>query len=80
MTEPSPKVCHAEACAIQDCLRRSGYSERRCSAAIDALYACCKRMYDHDPSARAIACPDPGLLDIKLAQRARERVDAVRMR
>ncbi|KAK9245131.1 hypothetical protein V1506DRAFT_539255 [Lipomyces tetrasporus] len=80
MGEPSPKVCHAEACAIQDCLRRTGYNERRCSAAIDALYACCKKMYGQDEGARAIACPEPGLLNIKLEQRAREKVDAVRMR
>ncbi|KAK9463246.1 uncharacterized protein V1516DRAFT_667254 [Lipomyces oligophaga] len=72
----SPTVCHAEACAIQDCLRRTNYNESRCTAAIDALYACCKAMYDENPDARAIACVKPDLLKLKLAQREREKVDA----
>ncbi|KAK9449421.1 uncharacterized protein V1518DRAFT_415954 [Limtongia smithiae] len=71
--EPSPTVCHAEACAIQDCLRRRNFSETRCAQAIDALYACCARMYDADSSARAIACPQPHLLRLKLQQRAQEQ-------
>ncbi|KAK9235213.1 hypothetical protein V1525DRAFT_410587 [Lipomyces kononenkoae] len=75
-SEPSPNVCHAEACAIQDCLRRANYNERRCRSAIDALYACCKKMYDEDGDARAIACPQPDLLKLKLDQRTREEVDA----
>ncbi|KAK9356408.1 hypothetical protein V1523DRAFT_401767 [Lipomyces doorenjongii] len=93
--EPSPKVCHAEACAIQgiyntafvqavrgifddaiDCLRRTNYNERRCTAAIDSLYACCKKMYEENREARAIACPQPEQLKLKLEQRAKEVVDA----
>ncbi|KAK9467978.1 hypothetical protein V1512DRAFT_236281 [Lipomyces arxii] len=76
IVEPSPKVCHSEACAIQNCLQRFNYNERRCTAAIDALYACCKKMYQDDPDSRAIACPKPDLLELKLEQRARETVDA----
>ncbi|KAK9387368.1 hypothetical protein V1515DRAFT_601606 [Lipomyces mesembrius] len=74
--EPSPKACHAEACAIQDCLRRTNYNERRCTAAIDSLYACCKKMYAENPEARAIACPQPEQLKLKLEQRTKEIVDA----
>ncbi|KAK7202555.1 Cx9C motif-containing protein 4, mitochondrial [Myxozyma melibiosi] len=73
---PSPTVCHAEACAIQDCLKRANYNESRCTAAIDALYSCCKKMYDENPSARAIACMKPELLELKMDQRRRESVDA----
>ncbi|KAK9474959.1 uncharacterized protein V1510DRAFT_360115 [Dipodascopsis tothii] len=76
VAESSPTVCHAEACAIQNCLRRTQYNERRCTAAIDALYACCKKMYEADGEARAIACPQPELLRLKLEQRAREQIDA----
>ncbi|KAK9383325.1 uncharacterized protein V2V93DRAFT_364849 [Kockiozyma suomiensis] len=72
----SPTTCHAEACAIQDCLRRSNYNEARCTSAIDMLYSCCKKMYDADPDARAIACMKPELLELKMDQRRRETVDA----
>ncbi|KAK9456907.1 hypothetical protein V1511DRAFT_495650 [Dipodascopsis uninucleata] len=72
----SPTKCHPEACAIQNCLQRSQYNERRCTAAIDSLYECCRKMYEQDPSARAIACPKPDLLKLKLEQRAKEKIDA----
>ncbi|KAK9475690.1 hypothetical protein V1514DRAFT_339329 [Lipomyces japonicus] len=74
--EPSSTVCHKEACAIQNCLQRWRYDESKCTDAIDALYACCSNMYVQDPTARAVACPRPDLLSLKIEQRSQQKVDA----
>lgn len=65
--------CKADACRIQNCLRANGYDESRCSALIDALYACCERFYAANKAngtdERTVCCPRPALLALKMQQR-----------
>ncbi|CDO52380.1 similar to Saccharomyces cerevisiae YMR194C-B CMC4 Protein that localizes to the mitochondrial intermembrane space via the Mia40p-Erv1p system [Geotrichum candidum] len=74
----SKQPCHAQACAIQGCLKKSNYNEARCTKAIDALYACCLDFYNaNPPGAKTVSCPYPELLDLKIKQRLEDpNVDA----
>ncbi|AGO13000.1 AaceriAFL165Wp [[Ashbya] aceris (nom. inval.)] len=55
--------CKAEACAIQACLKRNGYEEGRCAAAVDALYTCCAQFYEREGrEARSACCPAPDVV------------------
>lgn len=69
--------CKPEACAIQDCLKKNGYNESKCTAHIDRLYACCKQFYKREGTeARSPCCPTPKLLKFKMEQREQEKLDA----
>lgn len=69
--------CKSYACAIQDCLQQNGYNESKCTAAIDALYACCKQFYqENGPEALSLCCPKFNLLQLKLKQRLMGQIDA----
>ncbi|AET37886.1 Cmc4p Ecym_2134 [Eremothecium cymbalariae DBVPG len=50
-------ACKAEACAIQACLKRHGYDEGRCVAAVNELYACCRRFYRGQRGGSSSCCP-----------------------
>ncbi|KAK7605829.1 hypothetical protein JOL62DRAFT_511686, partial [Phyllosticta paracitricarpa] len=55
--------CHSRACAIQDCLQRSGYQEDKCQKQIDALYECCNAFYQKNgDDASSVSCPKAPLL------------------
>lgn len=69
--------CKKEACAIQNCLKRHGYDESKCSDLIDQLYACCQGFYlERGENARSPCCPIPSLLEFKIKQRQEEKLDA----
>lgn len=36
------RLCKKQACAIQFCLQRSGYQERKCADAIARYFDCCE--------------------------------------
>uniref|UniRef100_K3WUV0 Cx9C motif-containing protein 4, mitochondrial n=1 Tax=Globisporangium ultimum (strain ATCC 200006 / CBS 805.95 / DAOM BR144) TaxID=431595 RepID=K3WUV0_GLOUD len=36
------RLCRKQACAIQFCLQRSGYQERKCAAVIQQYHDCCE--------------------------------------
>ncbi|KAK7566375.1 hypothetical protein IWX92DRAFT_82039 [Phyllosticta citricarpa] len=62
--------CHSRACAIQDCLQRSGYQEDKCQKQIDALYECCNAFYQKNgDDASSVSCPKAPLLRLKMKQR-----------
>lgn len=70
-------TCKPQACAIQDCLKKHGYDESKCSAQIDRLYACCKQFYQSEGTdVRSPCCPTPKLLKFKMEQREKEKLDA----
>ncbi|KAM9896084.1 hypothetical protein OXX79_007682 [Metschnikowia pulcherrima] len=70
-------ACKPFACAIQDCLQKNGYSEAKCTKAIDELYKCCKQFYeDNGPEAKSVCCPKFSLLQLKLKQRSLGKIDA----
>ncbi|PSN61860.1 DUF1903-domain-containing protein, partial [Corynespora cassiicola Philippines] len=55
--------CHPRACAIQNCLQRSGYQEAKCRKEIDALYDCCNAFYQkNSDDASTVSCPKAALL------------------
>ncbi|AAS53209.1 AFL165Wp [Eremothecium gossypii ATCC 10895] len=55
--------CKAQACAIQACLKRTGYEEGRCAAAVEALYTCCAQFYEREGrDARSVCCPAPDVV------------------
>lgn len=39
-------VCHRYACAIQECLRRKSYDERKCRNEIEKWKACLKKVQE----------------------------------
>ncbi|KAK3330249.1 hypothetical protein B0H66DRAFT_543217 [Apodospora peruviana] len=62
--------CHPRACAIQDCLTRSGYDEGKCTKFVDALYECCNAFYEKNgDNASTVSCPKAHLLRLKMEQR-----------
>ncbi|KAF2738986.1 DUF1903-domain-containing protein [Polyplosphaeria fusca] len=62
--------CHARACAIQNCLQKSGFNEERCKKEVDALYECCNAFYgEKGDDASTVSCPKPSLLRLKVKQR-----------
>ena len=69
--------CKAQACRIQDCLKKNRYDESKCTYLIDALYACCHKFYEaKGEDARSPCCPTPKLLKFKMEQRIKEQIDA----
>lgn len=69
--------CKPQACAIQDCLKRRRYDESKCTAAIDALYACCAKFYrEQGRDASSVCCPRADLLELKVQQRRERSTDA----
>ncbi|KAK3394841.1 DUF1903-domain-containing protein [Podospora didyma] len=63
--------CHPRACAIQDCLNKNGFDERKCAQFVDSLYECCQAFYEkHGDSATTVSCPKAELLRLKIRQRA----------
>ncbi|BGP36372.1 Cx9C motif-containing protein 4, mitochondrial [Rhodotorula kratochvilovae] len=59
-----------EACKIQNCLMNRGYDDAKCTAEINALYACCRQFYAlRGDDARCSACPKPDILRRKLEER-----------
>ncbi|GMM30743.1 Cmc4 protein [Martiniozyma asiatica (nom. inval.)] len=74
-----PDACKPQACAIQNCLKSNGYNESKCTAYIDALYACCTEFYSTNAKGqegRTPCCPIPRLLKFKIEQRQKEDLDA----
>ncbi|KAK3310349.1 uncharacterized protein B0T15DRAFT_518255 [Chaetomium strumarium] len=66
----SDPPCHPRACAIQDCLTKTGYNEAKCAKYVDALYECCQTFYEKNgDSAVTVSCPKPNLLRLKMEQR-----------
>lgn len=77
MSNKTSDPCKPEACAIQDCLKRTGYNEAKCTKVIDQLYLCCKQFYeDKGPEASSLCCPKFNLLQLKLKQRELGKIDA----
>ncbi|KAF2273570.1 DUF1903-domain-containing protein [Westerdykella ornata] len=55
--------CHPRACAIQNCLQRTGYQEEKCRKEVDALYECCNAFYqERGENATTVSCPKASLL------------------
>ncbi|KAF8477382.1 Cx9C motif-containing protein 4, mitochondrial [Kalaharituber pfeilii] len=64
-------------CAIQACLQRNAYNERKCSHLIDALYECCAEFYRRQgEDASSVCCPKYTLLKLKISQRQQAETDA----
>jgi hypothetical protein len=69
--------CKPQACAIQNCLKKNGYNEAKCTQCIDTLYECCQKFYEKNgENARSPCCPIPRLLKFKIEQRRQEDLDA----
>ncbi|ODV57832.1 Cmc4p [Ascoidea rubescens DSM 1968] len=69
--------CKPQACAIQDCLKRTSYNESKCTKLIDKLYSCCSKFYqENGDEAKTVCCPIPRLLKFKIEQRQKEKIDA----
>ncbi|EME49552.1 hypothetical protein DOTSEDRAFT_68361 [Dothistroma septosporum NZE10] len=67
----SDPPCHPQACAIQSCIQKNNYTEERCQAQIDALYACCNLFYKaNGDDASTVSCPKANLLRLKMKQRS----------
>ncbi|KAH8552834.1 mature-T-cell-proliferation protein [Umbelopsis sp. PMI_123] len=49
------QTCMKEACAIQACLEKNQYQEKRCQDVIDKLRACCEKLLDEGGSSPS--CP-----------------------
>ncbi|KAI9284972.1 hypothetical protein BC943DRAFT_325129 [Umbelopsis sp. AD052] len=49
------QACMKEACAIQSCLEKNQYQEKRCQDVIDKLRACCEKLLDEGGSSPS--CP-----------------------
>jgi hypothetical protein len=59
------------------CLKTNNYNESKCTKVIDQLYACCTQFYKEEgKEARSPCCPIPSLLQLKIKQRAKEKLDA----
>lgn len=70
-------ACKPFACAIQDCVRKNGYDESKCTKVIDELYKCCKSFYEENgKDAKSVCCPKFSLLQLKLEQRLLSKIDA----
>ncbi|KAK0656413.1 hypothetical protein B0T16DRAFT_314843, partial [Cercophora newfieldiana] len=62
--------CQPRACAIQDCLVKNGYQEKKCEKLIDLLYECCQAFYaKNGDEATSASCPKANLLRLKIEQR-----------
>ncbi|KAK4894034.1 Cx9C motif-containing protein 4, mitochondrial [Elasticomyces elasticus] len=55
--------CHPRACAIQDCIQKNNFDEKKCQKQIDALYECCNLFYQRNgDEASTVSCPKANLL------------------